>query len=57
MFGIVNTCIEAKQNLPQLQMYDHDQFSTFIICFEEHSFKSGWNDTVLLSELNHALTP
>jgi hypothetical protein len=57
MFGVVNTRIEAEQNLRQLQMHDRDRFSTFIIRFEEHSFESGWNDTALLSELNRALAP
>ena len=57
MFGIINTCIEAEQNLQSLQMYDCDHFSQFIIRFEENSFESGWNDTALLSELNQALVP
>ena len=57
MFGIVNTRIEAKQNLWSLQMNDHDHFSQFVIRFEENSFESRWNDATLLSELNWALAP
>lgn len=55
MFGVVNTQVEAQQNLRILQMHDRERFSTFIIRFEENSFESGWNDTALLSELYRAL--
>jgi Zinc knuckle./Retrotransposon gag protein. len=55
MFGVVNTQVEAQQNLRILQMHDRERFSTFIIRFEENSFESGWNDAALLSELYRAL--
>jgi hypothetical protein len=55
MFGVVNTQIEAEQNLRQLQMGDRDRFSNHIIRFKEYGFESQWNDAALQSELYRSL--
>ena len=56
MFGVVNTQIEADQNLCMLQMNENEQFSNHIICFESFTFKSNWNLAASQSELYHSLS-
>ena len=55
MFRVVNTQVEADQNLQMLQMHEPDQFSNHIIHFETFAFESNWNSAALQSELYHSL--
>ena len=48
MFGVVNTQLDAKQNLCTMQMQEHDHFET-------HTFETSWNHMALQSELYRSL--
>jgi hypothetical protein len=56
MFGVVNTQVEADQNLRMLQMGENERFSNHIIRFESFAFESNWNSAALQSELYRSLS-
>ena len=56
MFGVVNTQIEADQNMCMLQMSENEWFSNHIICFKSFTFESNWNSAALQSKLYCSLS-
>ncbi|KAG6882781.1 hypothetical protein C0993_009188, partial [Termitomyces sp. T159_Od127] len=54
-FGMFDTVAEAKENLFNLQMYNNEQFTTFIVCFEKEAYKTGWNYNTLQFALCYSL--
>lgn len=56
-FGIYDQAVDAQTRLERLNMLDKNEFSKFLVRWEEAASLTGWNDAALQYNLYKAIAP